>query len=149
DVGLEIAFTESTGWDTHFNQGTESGIFARNADDLSKSIIALWNDIENFQDDVIIMTMTEFGRTVKQNGTNGTDHGRASCSFIIGNDVYGGKVYHKISDLSQENLEDARDLPVTIDFREVFNEIAAKHLKALDRSKLFPDWDGNNLNFIR
>ncbi len=148
DVGLEIAFAESTGWDTHFNQGTEAGIFARNADDLSRSVTAMWHDIANFQDDVVIMTMTEFGRTVKQNGTNGTDHGRASCSFIIGNDVSGGKVYEKMKDLSIENLEDGRDLPVTIDFREVFNEVAFKHLKVTDTSKLFPEWGGKNLPFI-
>ncbi len=148
DVGLEIAFAESTGWDTHFNQGTENGIFARNADDLGRSVTALWDDIENYQDDVVIMTMTEFGRTVKQNGTNGTDHGRASCSFIIGNNVEGGKVYEKIIDLSPENLEDGRDLPVSIDFREVFNEVAYKHLKVMDTSKLFPDWDGQNLKFM-
>ena len=148
DVGLEIAFAESNGWDTHFNQGTENGIFARNADDLSSAVSALWKDIETYQDDVVIMTMTEFGRTVKQNGTNGTDHGRASCSFIIGNSVSGGKVYHKIPELIKENLEDGRDLPVTIDFREVFNEVASKHLKVTDTKKLFPDWTGENLSFI-
>lgn len=149
DVGLEIAFTESNGWDTHFNQGTENGVFARNADDLSKSITAMWNDLGNFQENVVIMTMTEFGRTVKQNGTNGTDHGRASCSFILGQDVAGSKVYHKMSDLSAENLEDGRDLPVTIDFREVFYEIASKHLKVNDKSALFPDWEGRGFKIMK
>ncbi|MFZ1750643.1 MAG: DUF1501 domain-containing protein [Saprospiraceae bacterium] len=148
DVGLEIAFAESTGWDTHFNQGTENGIFARNANDLSSAVSALWQDVEAYQNEVVIMTMTEFGRTVKQNGTNGTDHGRASCSFIIGSHVSGGKVYHKIPELSIENLEDGRDLPVTIDFREVFNEVALKHLHVKDTQKLFPDWKGENLTFI-
>ncbi|MFM7858614.1 MAG: DUF1501 domain-containing protein [Flammeovirgaceae bacterium] len=78
DVGLEVAFAESGGWDTHFNQGTDKGIFARNAADLSNSISAFWTDLGNYQDAVTLMTMTEFGRTVKQNGTGGTDHGRAS-----------------------------------------------------------------------
>ncbi|MFY8005452.1 MAG: DUF1501 domain-containing protein, partial [Chitinophagaceae bacterium] len=84
NVGLEIAVAESGGWDTHFNQGKGNGSFARNATDFSKSIAAFWNDLGVLQDDVTIMTMTEFGRTVKQNGTGGTDHGRASCNFIIG-----------------------------------------------------------------
>src|SRR5687767_6858789 len=77
DVGVEIAFAESGGWDTHFNQGTVNGPFARNLKDLSESIFAFWNDLQSYQDDLTIMTMTEFGRTVKQNGTGGTDHGRA------------------------------------------------------------------------
>jgi uncharacterized protein (DUF1501 family) len=144
-----VAFAESTGWDTHFNQGKENGIFARNAEDLGNSIFALWQDIEAFQDEVVIMTMTEFGRTVKQNGTNGTDHGRASCSFILGNSLQGGKLYEKIPELAKENLEDGRDLPVSIDFRSVFNEVASKHLKITDSSKLFPDWEGENLDFIK
>ncbi|MCW3108514.1 MAG: hypothetical protein JWQ09_3020, partial [Segetibacter sp.] len=87
DVGLEVAFAESNGWDTHFNQGAENGVFARNVADLSSSITAFWNDLNAYQNDVTVMTMTEFGRTVKQNGTGGTDHGRASCNFILGNDV--------------------------------------------------------------
>ncbi|MGB4774209.1 MAG: DUF1501 domain-containing protein, partial [Daejeonella sp.] len=93
DVGMEVAFAESGGWDTHFNQGAANGVFARNAADLSNSIMAFWTDIGSYQDDVTVMTMTEFGRTVKQNGTGGTDHGRASCNFILGNDVNGGIVH--------------------------------------------------------
>jgi len=79
DVGLEVAFTECGGWDTHYNQGVDTGVFARNVNDLSDCITAFWKDIEAYQDDVDVMTMTEFGRTVKQNGTGGTDHGRGSC----------------------------------------------------------------------
>lgn len=149
DVGLEVAFAESNGWDTHFNQGTDTGIFARNATDLSNAITAMWQDLGPYQEDVLIMTMTEFGRTVKQNGTNGTDHGRASCNFIIGQNVNGGKVYHKMKDLSIENLEDGRDLPVSIDFRSVFNEVAEKHMSVTDKKMLFPDWDGQNLPFLK
>jgi uncharacterized protein (DUF1501 family) len=93
NVGLEVAFAEHGGWDTHFNQGTDQGVFARNAADLSNSIAAFWTDLGQLQDDVTLMSMTEFGRTVKQNGTNGTDHGRGSCNFIIGNNVDGGKVH--------------------------------------------------------
>ena len=149
DVGLEVAFAESSGWDTHFNQGTQTGIFARNLNNLSSSITALWNDLEAMQDDVTIMTMTEFGRTVHQNGTGGTDHGRASCNFILGNNVKGGLVHGKVAPLAIENLEDGRDLMVTTDFRNVFSEVANKHLGISDNKILFPEWTGEFINVMR
>ncbi|MFD2160894.1 DUF1501 domain-containing protein [Paradesertivirga mongoliensis] len=149
DVGLEVAFAESGGWDTHFNQGTDTGIFARNVNDLSNSIMAFWTDMGTLQDDVTVMTMTEFGRTVKQNGTGGTDHGRASCNFILGNDVEGGIVHGKLNPLSVENLEDGRDLAVTTDFRSVFSEVADKHLKINNDKVLFPDWRGEKIGVMK
>lgn len=148
DVGLEIAFAECSGWDTHFNQGRDKGIFARNASDLSNSINAFWQDLSSRQDDVEIMTMTEFGRTVAQNGSVGTDHGRASCMFILGNDINGGKVHGKVPELAPENLEDKRDLPVTTDFRAVFDEVATAHLNIKDNGKLFPGWKGTGLGLV-
>ncbi|QQL50384.1 DUF1501 domain-containing protein [Mucilaginibacter ginkgonis] len=149
DVGLEVAFAESNGWDTHFNQGTDTGIFARNVADLSNSMMAFWNDLETHQDDVTIMTMTEFGRTVHQNGTGGTDHGRASCNFILSNNIAGGMVYGDVKPMSAENLEDGRDLPVTTDFRSVFSNIADKQLLISNNKVLFPDWNGTPLNLMR
>ena len=149
DVGLEVGFAESGGWDTHFNQGTDLGIFSRNAMDLSNSITAFWNDIgTSYQDDVTVMTMTEFGRTVKQNGTGGTDHGRASCNFILGNSVLGGMVHGDMKPLAVENLEDGRDLAVTTDFRSVFSEVADKHLKINNDHILFPGWNGNRIGVM-
>ncbi len=148
DVGLEVAFAESGGWDTHFNQGTDKGVFARNAMDLSNSITAFWSDLGQLQDDVTLMTMTEFGRTVKQNGTGGTDHGRASCAFILGNDVNGGRVHGQIKPLAIENLEDGRDLAVTTDFRSIFSEVADKHLLLSDDKILFPDWNGGKIGVM-
>jgi uncharacterized protein (DUF1501 family) len=149
DVGLEVAFAESGGWDTHFNQGTDTGIFARNVNDLSSSIMAFWTDMGTLQDDVTVMTMTEFGRTVKQNGTGGTDHGRASCNFILGNDVKGGLVHGKVNPLSVVNLEDGRDLAVTTDFRCVFSEVANQHLRINNDKVLFPDWKGDKLGVMK
>jgi uncharacterized protein (DUF1501 family) len=149
DVGLEVAFTESGGWDTHFNQGTDTGIFARNVTDLSNSIVAFWTDLGQYQDDVALMTMTEFGRTVHQNGTGGTDHGRASCNFILGSDVNGGKVHGEMKPLSADNLEDGRDLAVTTDFRSVFSEVADSHLKISNDKVLFPDWDGGRIGVMK
>lgn len=149
DVGLEVAFAESNGWDTHFNQGAETGIFARNVSDLSSSIAAFWNDLDSYQDDVTVMTMTEFGRTVHQNGTGGTDHGRASCNFILGNDVSGGQVHGNVQPLAAENLEDGRDLAVSTDFRSVFSEVADKHLRLADDQALFPEWKGDKIGVMR
>ncbi|TDQ06606.1 DUF1501 domain-containing protein [Pedobacter metabolipauper] len=149
DVGMEVAFTESGGWDTHFNQGTETGIFARNVNDLSESMMAFWADMGTLQDDVTVMTMTEFGRTVKQNGTGGTDHGRASCNFILGNAVNGGLVHGLVNPLAVENLEDGRDLAVTTDFRGVFSEVADRHLGIHNDKVLFPDWSGKKIGVMR
>ena len=149
DVGLEVAFAESGGWDTHFNQGTGKGVFFRNAQDLSNSIAAFWNDLGLLQDNVTLMTMTEFGRTVKQNGTGGTDHGRASCMFILGNNVQGGKVHGNVQPLAPENLEDGRDLAVTTDFRSIFSEVADKHLQLQNDKILFPEWTGNKIGVMR
>lgn len=150
DVGLELAFAESGGWDTHFNQGAENGIFARNVNDLSLSIMAFWTDMAQYQDDLTVMTMTEFGRTVKQNGTGGTDHGRASCNFILGNNVLGGKVHGKVAPLAIENLEDGRDLAVTTDFRSVFSEVAEKHLLITNKNQvLFPGFEGKGIGVMK
>lgn len=149
DVGLEVAFTECNGWDTHFSQGTTNGTFARNAADLSNSIMAFWNDLEAWQDEVTLMTMTEFGRTVHQNGTGGTDHGRASCNFILGNDVKGGIVHGNIPPLAKENLEDGRDLIVSTDFRSVFSEVADNHLNIGNDKILFPDWKGEKAGVMK
>jgi uncharacterized protein (DUF1501 family) len=149
DVGLEVAFAESGGWDTHFNQGAATGAFARNVNDLSRSMVAFWTDLETYQDDVTLMTMTEFGRTVKQNGTGGTDHGRASCLFVLGNDVNGGQVHGQVDRLAIENLEEGRDLKVTTDFRSIFSEVCGANLNLADRTPLFPDWKGSPIGLMR
>lgn len=149
DVGLEVAFAESGGWDTHFNQGKDTGVFARNVADLSNSIIAFWTDMSAYQDDLTVMTMTEFGRTVKQNGTGGTDHGRASCNFILGNGVNGGFVHGKVEPLANENLEDGRDLAVSTDFRSVFSEVANKHLMINNDKVLFPGFEGKVIGVMK
>ncbi|TAG14131.1 MAG: DUF1501 domain-containing protein, partial [Sphingobacteriia bacterium] len=149
NIGMEVAFAEMGGWDTHFNQGSVNGVFARNAKDFSDSIAAFWKDMSGYQDDVTVMTMTEFGRTVAQNGTGGTDHGRASCLFVLGNDVAGGKVYHQMQPLDKANLEDGRDLPVSTDFRSVFSAVANGHLKINNNGVLFPKWEGKGIGLMK
>ncbi len=148
-VGLEVAFAESGGWDTHVRQGRLTGTFANRSLDLSASIAAFWTDLGRYQDEVVLMTMTEFGRTVRENGSAGTDHGRASCMFVLGNRVRGGKVHGEVPVLVQENLEEGRDLPVTTDFRSVFAEVAGRHLHIDDDRVLFPGWQGDRLPLVK
>lgn len=149
NVGLEVAFAETGGWDTHARQGTASGTFARRASDLAGALAAFWTDLERFHDDVVVMTMTEFGRTVAENGTGGTDHGRASCMFVLGNQVQGGRVHGQPLVLDRDALEDERDLPVTTDFRAAFSGIVMPHLGVTDSATLFPGWTGRGLNLVR
>ena len=128
DVGLEVAFAESGGWDTHVQQGAAQGSFARRADDLAKSIEAFWTDLGERRSDVALLTMTEFGRTVAENGSGGTDHGHGSCLFLLGTAVDGGKVHGRFPELSKGELHEGRDLPVTTDFRDVLGEVVSGHL---------------------
>lgn len=149
DVGLEIAFAESGGWDTHVAQGTAQGSFARRADDLARSIAAFWTDLGALRDRVVLMTMTEFGRTARENGSGGTDHGHGSALFLLGTEVLGGRVHGRFRGLREGDLYEGRDLPVTTDFRAVFSEVAARHLGVADRATLFPGWTGENLPLFR
>ncbi len=148
-VGLEVAFAETGGWDTHVAEGTTDGVFARRARDLAGSVSAFWTDLGQYRDDVVLMTMTEFGRTVHENVSGGTDHGRASCLFVLGNTVDGGKVHGTVPAIVPEELEDRRDLPVTTDFRSVFAEIAGTHLGISNDNEMFPGWSGARARLMR
>ncbi len=148
DVGLEVAFADVGGWDTHVNQGGSTGQLAGRLDDLAKSIAALVTDLGDRMGDVTIMTMSEFGRTARQNGNGGTDHGHASALFVIGGDVKGRKVYGKWPGMEPEQLYEGRDLALTTDFRSVFSEVAAKHLGAAKLDTVFPGYTGNSANWL-
>lgn len=147
-VGLEIACAESDGWDTHVGQGTVRGAFASRAGELAAAVKAFWDDIEAYHDDVVVITMTEFGRTVQENGTGGTDHGHGSCLFVLGNQVDGGKIYGGLPSLDEENLFEGRDLPVSTDFRSVFMEVAGKLFHLDDPQAIFPGWQGSRLPLL-
>ena len=140
DVGLEVAFADVGGWDTHVNQGGATGQLAARLDDFAKSIAALTQDLGNRMADVTILTMSEFGRTARQNGNGGTDHGHATSMFVIGGDVKGKKVYGKWPGLEPEQLNEGRDLALTTDFRSVFSEVAFKHLGAARMDAVFPGY---------
>jgi uncharacterized protein (DUF1501 family) len=141
DVGLEVAFADVGGWDTHVNQGGATGQLAQRLDDFARSVAALVTDLGDRMADVTILTMSEFGRTARQNGSAGTDHGHAGALFVIGGSVKGGKVHGKWPGLEPEQLHEGRDLALTTDFRSVFSEVAAKQLGAKKLDVLFPGYD--------
>ena len=142
DVGLEIAFADVGGWDTHVNQGGATGQLANRLADFSQSIAALVADLGDRMDDVAIMTMSEFGRMAKQNGNGGTDHGHAGALFVIGGHVRGHTVHGKWPGLAPEQLNEGRDLALTTDFRAVFAEVVRTHLGAARTDALFPGFTG-------
>jgi uncharacterized protein (DUF1501 family) len=138
NVGLEIAFADVGGWDTHVNQGGATGQLAQRLDDFAQSISAFATDLGDGMENVVVITMSEFGRMARQNGNGGTDHGHAGAMFVMGGPVRGKKVYGKWPGLAQEQLYQGRDLALTTDFRSVFSEVAARHLGATDLNAMFP-----------
>ena len=149
DVGLEVAFADVGGWDTHVNQGGATGQLALRLDDFAKSIHALVSDLGERMADVVIMTMSEFGRTARQNGNGGTDHGHATALFVIGGSVHGGKkVFGRWPGLDPDQLNEGRDLALTTDFRAVFAEVVAKHLGATKLDAIFPGFAGESSQWL-
>ncbi|HEY6660325.1 MAG TPA: DUF1501 domain-containing protein [Pyrinomonadaceae bacterium] len=139
-VGLEVAFTDIGGWDTHVNQGNSRGQLGNLLQQFSAGIAALYQDLGQRMDDVVVLTMSEFGRTVRENGNRGTDHGHANAMFVMGNSVRGGKVYGRWPGLDNDQLYEGRDLALTTDFRDVFGEIATRHLGSKDSQSIFPGY---------
>jgi uncharacterized protein (DUF1501 family) len=146
-TGLEIAFTDVGGWDTHVNQGNARGQLSNLLQQFGAGIAALATDLGQRMDDVVILTMSEFGRTVRENGNRGTDHGHANAMFVIGNRVRGGKVYGRWPGLKNDQLYEGRDLALTTDFRDVFAEIAVKHLSTSDLKTVFPGHGASETKF--
>jgi uncharacterized protein (DUF1501 family) len=142
DVGLEIAFTDADGWDTHVGQGAEQGQLAARLRDFGASLAAFTQDLGDRMSDVVVLTMSEFGRTVAENGNRGTDHGHATAMLLLGGGVRGGRVYGRWPGLAREQLYEARDLAVTTDFRALFAEVAGRHLGIANPASLFPGWTG-------
>ena len=148
DVGVEVAFADVGGWDTHVNQGGATGQLAQRLDDFAKSTFALVTDLGDRMADVVILTMSEFGRTARQNGSGGTDHGHAGCLFVIGGGVKGGKVHGRWPGLEPEQLNEGRDLALTTDFRSVFGEVVRKHLGASRLDAIFPGFTPNEIGLL-
>jgi uncharacterized protein (DUF1501 family) len=140
DVGLRIAFTDMEGWDTHVAQGAEQGQLANRLRDFGAGLAAFARDLGDRMSDVVVLTMSEFGRTVAENGNRGTDHGHATAMFVVGGGVRGGRLYGRWPGLAREQLFESRDLAVTTDFRTLFNEVATRHLAVPPTAGLFPGW---------
>lgn len=138
DLGLELAFADVGGWDTHVNQGADQGQLGQRLDELGSALTAFATDLGEKLADVVVLTMSEFGRTVRENGTAGTDHGRGTAMMVLGGGVRGGRVLGRWPGLAPEQLEDGRDLAVTTDFRDLFAEILTSHLGARDLAAVFP-----------
>ena len=151
NLGVEAAFSDIGGWDTHQNQGNTDGQLANRLREFSEAISAFWMDMGDDAENITLVTMSEFGRTARQNGTGGTDHGHANVMFVLGGQVKGGKVYGKWPGLANEQLNEGRDLAVTTDFRRVLGEAAYKTLGSKNLELVFPGSQVNSgqfLNFI-
>ena len=149
DVGLEIAFAESGNWDHHVNEGAAVGQLATRLDDLARGIAALVRDLGDRMTDVVVLTMSEFGRAVTENGNRGTDHGHGNAMMIVGGPVRGGKVYGRWPGLAREQRFEGRDLSVTTDFRAVFSEVVRGHLGLDSSAAIFPGFsDKQTLGFL-
>jgi uncharacterized protein (DUF1501 family) len=141
-VGLEVAFADVGGWDTHVNQGAATGQLANRLGDFGASIAAFVTDLGDRMEDVLILSMSEFGRMARQNGNGGTDHGHAGAMFAIGGGVRGGRVHGRWPGLAREQLHEGRDLALTTDFRTVFSEAVTGHLGSSGLETLFPGFTG-------
>lgn len=141
DAGLEVAFTDIGGWDTHANEvgaTPASGQLANLLGNFARSLEAFYLDLGDRIADVAVVTMSEFGRTARENGNRGTDHGHGNVMFAFGGDIRGGKIYGDWPGLATGQLYEDRDLNVTTDFRDVLGELVARHLGNSQISKVFP-----------
>ena len=141
DVGLEVAFADLGGWDTHVNQGSAQGQLATRLDDFARSLAALVTDLGDQMSDTVVLTMSEFGRAVSENGNRGTDHGHGNAMMAIGGGIRGGRVYGKWPGLAAGQRYEGRDLAVTTDFRDVFGEVVVRHLGVSDARPIFPGYN--------
>jgi uncharacterized protein (DUF1501 family) len=153
DARIQFAFMALGGWDTHANQGAGAGQLANRLLPLGQGLATLAQRLGPLFDDTTIVVMSEFGRTVRQNGNNGTDHGHGNVMWLLGGNVAGGKVYGDWQGLDDARLYEGRDVPVTTDFRSVLAHIAERHLRLSDKQLLqvFPAMPAQvfNANLIR
>lgn len=148
-VGLEVACLEMGGWDTHVAQGTISGWLPGYLKDLADSLAAFVRDMGSELDRVTIVVQTEFGRRVEENTGLGTDHGRASCMFLFGGAVNGGKIYADWPGMEKSQLDEVGDLRVTTDYRDVWGDALAKRVAGSDPSQVFPGWEPRQSGFFK
>jgi uncharacterized protein (DUF1501 family) len=148
NLGVEAAFTDVNGWDTHHNQGSVNGQLSDRLREFSGSIAAFWRDMGDDAANITLVTMSEFGRTAQENGTGGTDHGHANAMFVLGGNVKGGKVYGRWPGLAHEQLNQGRDLALTTDYRQVLGEVITRTLSANNLDLVFPGARLNSNRFL-
>jgi len=147
EAGVEAAFAEIGGWDHHQNEpGQLSGVLRQ----FGSALAAFCADMGDRMEDIVVVTMSEFGRTAQENGNNGTDHGHGDVMFVLGGAVAGGKIYGHWPGLEQEQLYEGRDLAVTTDFRAVLSELVSGQLGTTDLAQVFPGYaPGNPLGLLK
>ena len=148
DLGVEVAFTDIGGWDHHVNEGSTQGQLANLLREFSQSLSAFWTDLGDLAEETVVVTMSEFGRTARENGNRGTDHGHANVMFVMGGPVRGGRVYGRWPGLNEGELYEGRDLAVTTDFRQVLSEALHKHNGVKDLAAVFPNFEDDRKKFL-
>jgi uncharacterized protein (DUF1501 family) len=148
-IGTEVVFVDCGGWDNHVNEGGVQGQLSNLLKDLGQSLAAFYQDMGDRMSEIVVVTMSEFGRTAKENGNRGTDHGHANCMFVMGGDVKGGHVYGKWPGLEDRQLNEGRDLMLTTDFRTVVGEILTKHNGVKQLNAVFPGFDNHPAKFLK
>ena len=149
NVGVQVAFTDIGGWDHHVNEGAVQGQLGNVLREFADSISAFWTDLGNLAESTVLITMSEFGRTARENGNRGTDHGHANVMFVLGGPVRGGRVYGRWPGLDQSQLHEGRDLALTTDFRTVVGESVTHHLGNRDLNAVFPGFNNTPQSFLR
>jgi len=149
NVGVQVAFTDIGGWDHHVNEGAVQGQLGNVLREFADSISAFWTDLGNLAESTVLITMSEFGRTARENGNRGTDHGHANVMFVLGGPVRGGRVYGRWPGLDQSQLHEGRDLALTTDFRTVVGESVTRHLGNRDLNAVFPGFNNTPQSFLR
>jgi uncharacterized protein (DUF1501 family) len=148
NLGVQVAFADIGGWDHHVNEGSTQGQLANILREFSQSLGAFWIDLGDLAEDTVVVTMSEFGRTARENGNRGTDHGHANVMFVMGGPIKGGKVYGRWPGLDQSQLYEGRDLAVTTDFRRVVGEAVYRHLGNRHLEAVFPGFDNQPGRFL-
>jgi uncharacterized protein (DUF1501 family) len=149
NLGVQVAFADIGGWDHHVNEGSTQGQLANVLREFSQSLAAFWIDLGDLAEDTVVVTMSEFGRTARENGNRGTDHGHANVMFVMGEPVKGGKVYGRWPGLDQSQLYEGRDVAVTTDFRRVMGEAVYQHLGNKSLDAVFPTFENQAGKFLR
>jgi uncharacterized protein (DUF1501 family) len=148
NLGVQVAFTDVGGWDHHVNEGATQGQIANVLREFGQSISAFWTDLGDLQEETVVITMSEFGRTARENGNRGTDHGHANVMFVLGGPVRGGRIYGQWPGLAQNQLYEGRDLALTTDFRRVLGEAVSTHMGNRDLNTVFPNFQNSPKSFL-